>query len=281
MSSIYEVNRQDPCLSQEGFQFFLEHGYVVLTGFMSHQEVKHVHAIIEFLCDYELSHQKAHCYGHQLQRVWNLLNKHRVFHDLILSPQISLWMNEIFARETQHQKFFLSSLQANVLKPGAQAQILHIDTPVPDPIPNYPLKANTIWLLDDFNEHNGATELVPGSHRRSTRPPRIPTALEEKELRRVIAPSGSLIITHGALWHRSGSNNTTSPRCALLGSFAASYLREIACEEDMARFISPEVKGGSDPRLLDLIGVNHGLKPGNDYEIPGFFNADNSFIQKT
>ena len=33
-------------------------------------------------------------------------------------------------------------------------------------------KANSIWLLDDFTEENGATEVVGGSHRLDYKPTR-------------------------------------------------------------------------------------------------------------
>lgn len=265
MRPFYLVNRQDKGLNFEAYDCLVNNGYVVLTGFLSPQEVWQVRKVVDFLCEHELAHAKAHCYGDHLQRVWNLLNKHYIFHDLLLSPQIDLWMNRIFARETSHRKYFLSSFQANILKAGARAQILHIDTPFPDPVPYHTLKANTIWLLDDFTVNNGATEVIPGSHRRNFRPPRTPTPDLERELVKVIAPIGSLLITHGSLWHRSGHNQSMDSRSVLLGSFAASYLREIACEDDSARFTPKELQQKMDPQLLDMIGANHGVKPGNDY----------------
>jgi ectoine hydroxylase-related dioxygenase (phytanoyl-CoA dioxygenase family) len=274
MRSTYEVNRHDVAINPEAYKCFIENGYVVLTGFMTPEEARRVRTIVTFLCNHELHSKKSHNYGAYLQRVWNLLNKHSIFHELLLSPQIDLWMNGIFDRETAHRKYYLSSFQANVLQPGARAQILHIDTPVPNPVPNYPLKANTIWLLDDFTAENGATEVIPGSHRRPARPPKTPTPCLEKELKQVIAPMGSVVITHGALWHRSGNNDSSKPRSVLLGSFAASYLREIACEEDAARFLLPNIRKNCNPKLLDMVGENHGVKPGNDYCIPGFFSTN-------
>ena len=46
-----------------------------------------------------------------------------------------------------------------------------------------------------------------------------------------------MIITHGALWHRSGENLSKESRVALLGSFAASYAMEIASEENHSKII--------------------------------------------
>ena len=42
---------------------------------------------------------------------------------------------------------------------------IHIDTPCPEPLPEWPIKANSIWMLDDFNILNGSTEVLPKSHK--------------------------------------------------------------------------------------------------------------------
>jgi ectoine hydroxylase-related dioxygenase (phytanoyl-CoA dioxygenase family) len=81
----------------------------------------------------------------------------------------------------------------------------------------------------------------------------------------VIVPKGSVLVTDGNLWHRSGANLSEESRYALLGSFVASYVREIACEDDSARFLSQKMKSQMQPEIYDMIGGNHGIKPGNDY----------------
>jgi len=50
--------------------------------------------------------------------------------------------------------------------------VLHRDQsvyPLPPDFP--PVVVNTMWALDDFTEANGATRLVPGSHRWGERTP--------------------------------------------------------------------------------------------------------------
>jgi len=168
----FEVNQNNPVLSEDIYSSFQENGFVLLRNFIPESIVDRVKKIVDDLANKELNNNLSHIYGENLQRIWNLLNKDTIFHELLLSKQIDLWMNKIFDRDTKHQKYFLSSIQANILKPGAKAQILHTDTPVPEPIPPYAIKANTIWLLDDFTENNGATEVIPGSHTSSKRPPR-------------------------------------------------------------------------------------------------------------
>jgi hypothetical protein len=258
----FKISHANMAFDEEAFVFFKAYGFVLLENFIEPDHVIEIGNLIDKISKCEALRGVAHNYGPSLQRVWNLINKGTVFHELLLSPQIDLWMNRIFDRDTSHRKYFLSSFQANILYPGATAQILHTDTPVPDPIPPYPLKANTIWLLDDLTDDNGATEVIPGSHLRGRRPSRNPTPDDLSEITKVTAPKGSLLVTHGALWHRSGSNKSAARRRVLLGSFCASYLREISSEEDMARVLWPSVNEIIDPVLYDMIGGNHGLKPG-------------------
>ena len=172
-------------------------------------------------------------------------------------------MNFIFDRKTNHQKFFLSSFQSTNVQSGANEQKLHIDTPVPDPLPQWEIKANSIWLLDDFTETNGSTEVIPGSHKYGRRP-NINSTEDHTGLEKIIAPAGSLVVFSGFLWHRAGKNSSSSSRRALLGSFASSAFREISSEEDIVRksLLNPTFK--IKPECWDLIGGNHGIKIGID-----------------
>ena len=257
---MFKINRHQSTLNEEACDYFNVNGYVVLEAMLSHSEIKDLKDRVNFLIESELSAGNAHKYE-QGQRIWNLLSKGAIFQDLIASPQLLAWMDWLFERPTPHQKYYLSSLQANVLRAGAPPQKLHIDTPVPEPLPPWIIKANSIWLLDDFTEINGSTEVIPGSHVRPRKP--IPECfLEYDGISKVIAPAGSVIITHGALWHRSGANVSSLTRSVLLGSFAASFAREIAVEEDIPRSLTPACLAQLTDRVKSLIGYHHGFKPG-------------------
>ena len=50
--------------------------------------------------------------------------------------------------------------------PGEAAQVLHRDDAIyPLPWPHGEVVVNTMWAFDDFTVENGATRVVPGSHR--------------------------------------------------------------------------------------------------------------------
>jgi len=264
-TALFTAHRHQSTVDEEAFEFFCANGYTVLHGMLSNEEVFEARDVVEELATKEDHNGTAHNYALNMQRVWNLLDKHRLFHDIISSPQLIAWMERIFDRPTAHIKFFLSSLQANISKPGAQGLKLHIDTPVPEPLPPWIIKANSIWILDDFTETNGATEVIPGSHLRP-RKPRHDDPADHAGIIKVIAPAGSVIMTHGAIWHRSAPNRSSGDRIVLLGSFAASYAREISSEEDIVRCLKPEILNAMSENLKNLIGAYHGLKPGGGYE---------------
>jgi ectoine hydroxylase-related dioxygenase (phytanoyl-CoA dioxygenase family) len=247
---------------------FNELGYTLIEGVMSISELIETRKIIEALANHEhaLGASDNYTVNGLHQRVWNLLNKHRIFHSLISKDVIVNAMEIIFDRNTVHQKYFLSSFQANILKPGADALKLHIDTPVPEPLPPWIIKANTVWLLDDFTSENGATKVVPRSHKLDYKPRLDDPILSN--IHSILAPAGSVLITHGALWHQSDANRSVRNRSVLLGSFAASYAREIANEENICAMLDERTFDCMSTTLKRIIGINHGEKMGSHIKPP-------------
>ena len=71
----------------------------------------------------------------------------------------------------------------------------------------WPMLLQTMWMLTEFSEENGATCVVPQSHLWGKSP-----SSREPDRREVAAlgQPGDLLVWHGALWHRSGANTTTN-----------------------------------------------------------------------
>ena len=112
-----------------------------------------------------------------------------------------------------------------------------------------------------FDNFNGSTEIIPGSHKRLFKPKLKDN--NNKKIKKIIAESGSVIITHGTLWHRAGENKSEEDRMALLGSFAASYAREISDEEDQSKIIDDFTLKKSSKFLKKILGHRHGIKTGS------------------
>jgi Phytanoyl-CoA dioxygenase (PhyH) len=245
----------------DAFAFFKDNGCLLISDVLSYSSIDEYKREAYDLFNEEVRHGVEVHYAPNVDRIWNLVNKRQLFQALVTLPLVSKLMNLVFDRETHHQKFFLTSCQATIMRPGAKRQRLHIDAPVPDPLPPWEVKANTIWLLDDFTAENGATEVIRRSHRFGRRP-----ALHEfddhPKVEKVIAPAGSVLVTSGYLWHRAGSNRSDKDRMALLAAFASSAMREISSEEDIVRRSLKDPHFKITKECWRLVGGEHGVRPG-------------------
>ena len=124
----------------------------------------------------------------------------------------------------------------------------------PIPRPHSPLIVNTLIALDPFTAENGATEIVPGSHR-SAGPvdPDVPTMAVEM-------PAGALMLWDGAVWHRGGGNSTQNGyRRSINFNFNLAWLKQ---RENQFIGVPPEVVVEMPEKLQALIGyklTNRGL----------------------
>ena len=95
-----------------------------------------------------------------------------------------------------------------------------------------------LWLLDDFTAENGATHVIPGSHRDPRPLPRsmqAPGHSHPDELT-VAADAGDVLLLNGHLWHRATSNRASGPRRVLQCQFVVSE----HASPDMERHELPE-----------------------------------------
>src|SRR5436190_8200405 len=90
------------------------------------------------------------------QRVWGLLNRGQEFVDLVEDPVSVELLKHVLG-----WPFLLSSISANIASPGHNGMVIHADQIfVPPPWPERPQGANCFWLVDDFTEENGGTEIA-------------------------------------------------------------------------------------------------------------------------
>jgi ectoine hydroxylase-related dioxygenase (phytanoyl-CoA dioxygenase family) len=134
--------------------------------------------------------------------------------------------------------------------PGENAQVLHIDQSVyPLPSRQPAVVVNTMWPLDDFSAANGATRLVPGSHRWGD--DRRPDA--DPEIVVAEMPAGSVMFYLGNLWHGGGANTTERPRLGVILEFVVSWLRP---QENHYLAVPRSVVRQLPERLQELLGYN-------------------------
>jgi ectoine hydroxylase-related dioxygenase (phytanoyl-CoA dioxygenase family) len=184
--------------------------------------------------------------GHH--RVLHIAAKHRAFVELMCHPvAMAIWERYLGA------DFLCSTWSSNTVLPRAGATYWHVDHPYWTIAPPYPvvpaLTGQTIWCLDDFTADNGATRFIPGSHRRDHMP--VHEGDYDAEGVTVVAPRGSLIVSHGACWHSMGTNHSDAPRTAIFGRYARSF---IVPQEDM-KLQLPAIEAPS-PLVQRLLGAS-------------------------
>jgi hypothetical protein len=119
----------------------------------------------------------------------------------------------------------LRSLHGRAPPQGHGRQGLHVDwsTPVD---PGHQLLANAFWVLDDMDAGNGATRLVPGTHR-ARQVPRGPVAQphgSHPRERSVQARAGDVVVASSHVWHGGGSNSSGRRRRVVIAQFSRATL---------------------------------------------------------
>jgi ectoine hydroxylase-related dioxygenase (phytanoyl-CoA dioxygenase family) len=196
--------------------------------------------------------------GRRTQRIYSVLSRTRVCDRLVDNPRVLAVLDRLLM-----PNYLLSALQAINIQPGEAAQLAHHDDGFyPIPRPRAPLAAATIWAIDDFSADNGATVVIPGSHRWGKRRPS-----SDDHALPVVMPAGSCVFFLGTLWHGGGPNTTTGERLAVTAQYCEPWLRPmeaftLSVSREIARTVSDDIR-----RMLGysihppFVGAVDGLHP--------------------
>ena len=264
------IRKETNILSLEQRDYLLDNGYLIIKDVLTQDQVDKLSELTLMLASSEDRDGCSYRYGgedNNLQRVYNLISKHPVFIELLELPVVVELLEFYFDKDTFHHKYVLSSFQSNIIHPGGPAQPLHVDGwgTVCGTLPNWPTRLNVNFLLTDFTEDNGATMVLPSSHKLL----RIPQKNEvpDSRLKKLIAPKGSLVLWTGHTWHKSGANRSQKPRFGLFACFAASQLKEASTEEEHLTVVDKEVLDSLSPEMKFMVGLGRGVKAGSDYRL--------------
>jgi hypothetical protein len=154
-----------------------------------------------------------HKVGSTTTRLFDLVNAGAPFDPLYVFPPLL----DACSR-TIGGPFKLTMLLGRTLRPNTAAQELHVDLARDDPA--RPM-VGFILMLDEFRPDNGATRMVPGSHRWSGIPEQSMVHRREALPDEVLAtgPAGSLIIFDASIWHGHAANSSNAPRRSIQGYF--------------------------------------------------------------
>ncbi|MEQ1756647.1 MAG: phytanoyl-CoA dioxygenase family protein [Micropepsaceae bacterium] len=144
--------------------------------------------------------------------------------------------------------FVMGGLSAHTITAGAPPQGVHVDYPysvMNEPFPEPPMQLQTIWALDAFTADNGATRVLPHSQKTRRRPDR--QEFHDKSIP-ILCPAGSLILSHGGLWHDSSTNRSQADRIAMLGNYTPFWVKSVEGFPDSIK--SPDFKPTQAQRKL-------------------------------
>jgi len=230
----------------DAWQDLVEHGYAVLEGVLKPTEAAALQDEIEEIAAREWAEGTA-WYSHGNQRIFMLLNRGRSFIELAENTVALQGAERVLGPD-----LLLSSITANIACPGNSAQQLHADQEYVHEPWLHPLTVQVIWMLDDFTKANGATRVIPGSHRWGYKPPRDPA--NEPASVRLLGEAGSVGFLDGRTWHGTSLNTTGSERRrGIFAHYCAPYLRQ---QENVFRSLDPDVRRGLSRRMRALLGYD-------------------------
>ena len=232
-------------------------GYCIVPGVLSRSEVAALKGRLAEQAEGERARGVSFHDGGPArpnQRVWMLLNKGKVFRDLMLHPIVGGLMGHLLGPD-----FLVSSFTANIAHPGGEPMVLHTDQGYVGFWTPKPVVANIAWMLDDFTEANGGTRLVPASHLDSEATPRSSAFVPDQPAKMPTledtigaeGPAGAILCFDGRIWHGTGANRTERPRHALLSYHCRPFVRQ---QENFVLGLDPAIREAERPALLNRLG---------------------------
>jgi len=188
--------------------------------------------------------------GVHTRRTGALIARSPTARELVQHPLVLDTVRSVLAKATRIQ---LHLTQVISIGPGQPAQPVHRDQWAFDffPFPSgFEVQCNTIWALTDFTEANGATRVVPGSHRFEDG-----RALRESDTEAAEMERGSVLLYTGSLYHGGGANRSAAPRLGLNITYVRGWLRQ---EENQYLSVPLEVARELPDELLRLMGYARG-----------------------
>jgi hypothetical protein len=192
-------------------------------------------------------------------RMHSIFFEDEVFADALMNPPLLAMVTYLLGYSA-----VLSNMGCWMKGPNKSNFPLHTDAGgMPSPLPALGYTAQCTYLLTDFDRENGATAIVPGSHKWCRNPKgdeRILLPYEQggkEQATACDAPAGSLVIWHGNAWH--GAFNRTAPgvRVSVTVYFCRPFMRPL---EDFIGRVPQEMIDKYGPRLAMVL--QQGCVPG-------------------
>lgn len=195
-------------------------GVVVLTDLVPMSVIDQVDAELAPYLD-RTPFGEGQFFGRRTRRTASIFAKSKASHQLGAHPYVTEVVKSFLLKHCSSIQ--ISGTQAISIHPGEPEQVLHADEELwPIERGRMEYQINTIWALTDFTEQNGATRIIPGSHKvqEIERLP-DPSKVVAAEMKR-----GSLVIWLGSTVHGGGHNRSDAPRTGLSLAYCLGWMRQ-------------------------------------------------------
>lgn len=192
----------------------------------------------------------AEFYPGKTRRVTSLVARsNTVTKELIAHPN-SIQACDSFLLPNGEHGYQLHVTAALEVGPGARTQVLHREedpfTFFPVPRPN--LIVASMWAITDFRADNGATAIVPGSHKWPVS--RVP---QDQEVIQAEMPAGSVLYWLGGTLHGAGANTSADWRYGVILTYSVGWVRQ---EENQYLDVPKETLDGLSPQVRKIVGFD-------------------------
>jgi hypothetical protein len=189
--------------------------------------------------------------GFRTRRTGALLARSVGFRELAAHPLVLGALDRVLGDHATSYQLHLT--QVIEIGPGEPAQLVHRDQWAFDffPFPaGFEVECHTMWAMTDFTDENGATRVIPGSHRWEDKLRPSPDETVPAEM-----PKGSVLLYLGSLYHGGGANRSAAPRRGVNVGYTLSWLRQ---EENQYLACPPEIARELPEPLARLAGYRRG-----------------------
>jgi ectoine hydroxylase-related dioxygenase (phytanoyl-CoA dioxygenase family) len=231
-------------------------GFYAFKNYFSHSEINKAKKIILKTAKIKSGLAFSSDKKNNQKSILNLIALDNVFKKMI-QPKIVM---NIFEK-LLGKKFICGHFYSNSLFSGARGQKPHLDYPylgMENFWKKFPINASndiifncqSMILLDDFTDKNGATEFVPGSQKFNMYPNQ---KIFDKKKIKMLYPKGTLIIFNGLAWHASSSNFSYNERIAVLGQYLPFFIKPMS---NLKNCLKKNEINKLDARLRQLLGID-------------------------
>lgn len=223
-----------------------EQGYTILEGVIEPDFVDAIHEDLHRL-EEDLGIVPADNLfeGRKTVRIYNLLVYGELYEKIPVHENVLPLVERVL-----DSGCLVSSLSSIAICPEEDPQPLHADDQlIPIPRPHVPIVCNTMWAITDFTDANGATRIVPGSHKDAA----APGYGEDYETQAAAMPKGSVMVYNGSLWHGGGRNTTKERRIGVAMNYCAGFIRQ---QENQQLGIPRDIAKDFSERLQELCGYD-------------------------